>query len=253
MPFRRLGEPFRSLGSSLGAGLAGGGTAFYSKVVATTPITYWPLWETTGTTATDLMGLSDATYVNGVSLNNILGPDGTNNAPLFNGSNNYVNLYKAALAAAFSGAAGSVLIFSKIASAALTDGSEHHCFRLRVDVNNHVSVYKTTTNNSYSLTYSAGGTAKTVTVNTSSTNWLQLVITWDINAGVDGEVKAYLNGAQTGSTLTALGTWAGSLNANTTVMGSLNTTPLGPWSGHLAHMAIWTRAITSDEVAALNP
>jgi hypothetical protein len=41
--------------------------------------------------------------------------------------------------------------------------------------------------------------------------WTHAAMTWDKNAGVSGEFKAYINGLQVGSTLTGLGTWVGSV------------------------------------------
>jgi hypothetical protein len=65
-------------------------------------------------------------------------------------------------------------------------------------------------------------------------------------------MRAYINGAQVGTTQTSLGTWSGALDSAQTCIGAANTTPASVHSGWLAHPAIWNVALTPAEVAWLS-
>lgn len=51
-------------------------TAYRQKVIAAAPMRYWPLDETSGMTAADLTGVSDASHFNSGALNGMPGYDG---------------------------------------------------------------------------------------------------------------------------------------------------------------------------------
>jgi hypothetical protein len=94
----------------------------------------------------------------------------------------------------------------------------------------------------------AGGTVKTIGLVESTTDWFHIAVTWDTAAD---EVKAYFQGSQTGSTLTGLGNWLGSLSENETNVGALMEVPSYCWKGWLAHPAAWTKALTPAQIASL--
>ena len=74
------------------------GTGYEGTVIADSPISYYPLKETSGTVATDLTGSRNGTYTGGVTVNSAAGIPGDTscggvcNAPLFNGTSGYVSL-----------------------------------------------------------------------------------------------------------------------------------------------------------------
>ena len=222
---------------------------YIEKVLTYSPIAYWPLNETSGTTADNAEGTAarDGTYVNTPTLNQTGIGDG-NGAPLFTpASAEYVNVQTASLASAFSGAAGTLHLWCKVsASGVWTDGSLDMAVRLFADSNNYVNLYKNTTNNQLFMAYKAGGTAEQVSISSvSTTDWFAFGVTWSKAAE---EVKLYLNGSQSGATQTSLGTWAG----------SLGTSRLGDdgfsswyWNGYLAHAAVFTSPLGSTAMAAL--
>ena len=77
--------------------LAGGG--YSDKVLGYSPIAYWPLWEASGATAEDISGNGfDGAYT-GVTLGQEGIGDG-NTCPLFDGANDYVDIYSAGFAGA---------------------------------------------------------------------------------------------------------------------------------------------------------
>ena len=95
----------------------GGGAASYvSRVLGFGPIAYWPLYESSGTTAACLVNAAqNGTYSADVSL----WPPGPgigdgNTAPEFDGATEWVNIDTAALVAAFNGAEGSFLIWARV-------------------------------------------------------------------------------------------------------------------------------------------
>lgn len=211
-------------------------------------LAYWPLWEPSGTTATDISGNGRDGVYTGVTLGQTGIGDGRTAASL-DGTTSYTNVYSTSLRDAFSAAAGTVMVWAKASGAGVwTDGIERRIINLSVNSSNRVYITKNTASNSLTLLYAAGGTAKSRTLTISSIEWNCFVITWDKAAD---EVKAYLNGVQQGATLTALGTWAGVLASTTTVIGASATTPTLLWSGSEAHVTLGNRALTAAEVAVL--
>lgn len=212
-------------------------------------IGYWPLSEPSGAAAINQSNNRFHGVYTGVELNYPGIGDGLA-CPLWDGVNDYCNIYSAAFASAFNNQEGTAHIWLKVASGGTwTDSTLRRAMILQADSNNRVRLEKTTSNGRVDVVYSAGGTSKSVAITgLSSLDWHQVVITWSKSAD---QVKAYLNGVQTGATQTALGTWAGALGSTTTVIGAGSTAPVNAWSGYLAHAAVWTRALTAGEIAEL--
>jgi hypothetical protein len=219
--------------------------------MATGLIAYWPLDELSGTNADNAQGAArDGTY-SGVALDNADGAGATmGRAGLWDGVNDLCNIYTVSLRDAFNGAEGTLSIWAKIsASGVWTDGTEDRIVTLTADGNNSIALRNTSGSNTLNALYAAGGTFEQISVGSqTSTGWMHLAITW---SKADDQVKFYINGAQAGSTATTLGTFAGTLNAATTVIGASVTTPLLVWSGNLQHAAIWTTPLTLAQIQEL--
>jgi hypothetical protein len=232
-------------------------------------VALWPMNEGYGTTAHDLSGngnhgtITDGDWGSYPAADNAEGTAARDGAyhgvrlgqaqdplvcPQFDGVNDYVDIYSASLASAFSGAAGTALIFAKNN---VWDTSYNIAFRLRVNLNNLIHIYQNNTAGQLVWGYKAGGTNEQVTKTGLSgvSAWMQLAITWD-KAG-SGDMTAYYNGAQEGTPQAIAGTWAGSLDSSSTIVGASSTTPTEPWSGYLAHCAIWTKALTAAQILAI--
>lgn len=221
------------------------------KVLSTRPIAYWVLGEASGTVAYDASGNARHGTHTGVDLG-LPGIGDGRTAPFYDGANDFTNIYSASLAGAFNGAEGTLMVWMKAANAGVwTDGTERFLGFLRADGNNVVRIAKPTTANLMRLLYIAGGTSKTVDIACTAEVWQQLALSWSRSAGANGEVRAYLNGAQSGSILTSLGTWVGALASNSTLLGSNFVAPVNVWHGNLGHAAVWSRALTPAEIAAL--
>lgn len=225
------------------------GETYTQKVQALLPIAYWPFADPSGSVATDESGNSrDGAYSN-VTLGATGIGDGRT-AATFNGSTSYVNIYSASFAAAFSGSTGTVALWARVSAAGVwTDTTVRRFVVIQADANNILRFHRLTTNNVVSYQAFFGGVNSFVNFTTGApTGWFHIAITWDKPAN---QMKAYFAGAQVGTTQTIGGTWAGSPAATTTVVGAANTTPIERWSGDIAHVAVWTSALTSTQIASL--
>ena len=223
----------------------------------------WPLNEGYGSVAGDLSANgNDGTIVNGswgsypdarclvnsaqngtysgVTLNNTLGPDGKAGAPFFDGVNDFVNIYSAALDAAFNGATGSLLIWAKVANVGVwTDATTRDAFYLYDDSSNyHVARY---TGASAALAWckAGAGNAQIQFTPYTSLEWFPHAITWS-DANNDDEVKLFIEGIQRGATNTGLNAWSGlGLDSAKTAIGANGTAAGNVFHGWLADAALF--------------
>ena len=229
--------------------LRGGSKGYGSKILATGPIAYWMLGETAGAVAYDQISSAQNGAHTGVTLGQAGIGDGRT-SPLYDGANDYTNIYSATFAAAFNGAAGTASIWFKVFNAAVwTNGAVGGMYVLQVDNNNYVRLRKSNANNQLQFWYKAGGTFESVVAAYSALTWTHIAITWSKAAE---EMRAYLNGTQTGTTQVALGVWAGVLIPLFSVLGASGAFgPAEPFPGYFAHAAAWDRALTPAEIADL--
>lgn len=229
--------------------------AYTNKVKATASanlIGYWPLAEAAGATvAVDESGngRNGAYKASGEPIAGQTGIGDGRTSDLFDGSNDFIDLYSASLAAAFNNGELTVAIWFKEATGALTDGTTDRAVVLQADASNRVTLGKSNVNNQCNGSYIAGGTTKSLNVTVSDTNWHFLALT--VSKSAD-QVKVYLDGAQIGATATGLGVWAGALASATTCLGSASSTaPGNVHNGNLAHAMLWTTPLSAAQIAAL--
>ena len=164
----------------------------------------------------------------------------------------FVDVYSAALAAAWDPTKFTIPIWVQITDAAVwADAANRRFLRLAVDANNSVALDKGTTANQVRFIYQAGGTLDIVndTSLAATTDWFLMTITVDT---VADELKAHLNDAQVGTTQGTLGTWAGSLSSTNCVLGAGNTSVANPHKGLLAHAAVLPGTVlTLAQIAAI--
>lgn len=223
---------------------------YAQKVLSVAPanlLTYWPLWEPSGTVITDISPNARNGVYTGVDLGQPGIGDGRT-SPLFDGTNDYGNLYTASFRDAFNGLEGSCSIWIKMLDAtSWSDTLTHNIFRFAPDANNQFYFRKQGTN-TVALIYHAGAVTKVLTATTTSVAWLHLAATWSKAAD---QAKLYLNGVQQGATMTGLGTWAGTLGATTTALGAADLVPTLPWRGYLAHLAFWNTPLSATQIASM--
>lgn len=222
--------------------------AYTNKVIALSPILYYPMAEPSGTTATDESGNARNGTYTAVTLAQTGIGDGRT-AGSFDGSTSVCNAYGASFVAAFNKDEGTIAGWAKVAAAGVwTDAAARQMVRFLADGSNLIIIRKTTTNNQIQLQYVAGGTNKNINTTFSLTTWFHWALTWSKAAD---QVKAYINGAQVGATLTGLGTWSGALASGNTVFGAGGSAAFEVWSGTLAHIAVWNTPLSAANVLAL--
>ena len=226
-----------------------GGASYSSKVLGIETanlIAYWPMNEAAGGVADNLEGTAarDDAYT-GVTLGQPGIGDG-NTCPLFDGANDFCNIYSASLNAAFSGAEGTAALWIKVSGAGVwTDGVARVALRMKADAGNAITIQRTAANNAFRYTYrSEIGDLAAIT----ETGWFHTAVTWSASAD---EVKYYWDGAQVSTTETGIGVWAGALSATEVNIGAFDSGGVSPWSGYLAHAAIWTTPLTPAQILVL--
>lgn len=225
--------------------------SYARRVLRTRPgnfVGYWPMSETAGTVAFDLSPQGNNGAYTGVDLAQPGIGDGRV-CPWFDGTNDFNNIYSAALNTDFNAAAGTMAAWARVNAASVwTDSGYRVVVQLRTDDSNQIYLLKQNTNNTIRALYRANNVTQSVDTTLSLTGWFHLALTWDTAAD---EVKAYLNGVQSGTTQTGLDTWAGALDSTLCHVGAYSTVPASIWHGWLAHVAIWNAALSAGEMAYL--
>lgn len=228
------------------------GRTYAQKVLGIAPanlIAYWPLWETSGAVADNLEGTAarDGAYT-GVTLGSSTFSNG-NPVPLFDGANDFVNIYSASLNGAFNGAEGTLAVWIKVFDASVwPDGSPRYFVHIAVNGSNLVEVSKGSSNNVVAE-YIAGGVAEVFQITPiTATGWIHFALTWSVAAD---EAKFYRDGALADTTATGLGTWAGALASNLCVIGASNSTPSNAMHGYEGHAAVWNTPLSAAQILEL--
>ena len=227
--------------------------SYAAKVLTTGPIAYWILGEAAGAIAVDQINspAQDGAYT-GVTLGQPGIGDG-NTSPFFDGTNDFVNVFSAALNVAFDGSEGSLMAWGLVDNVGVwIDAISRHAITAFVDGANRAYQAKFNVANQIAWQYVAGGVSEFfATGGHADIDWMNLITTWSVSAGVNGEFKAFKNGIQEGATAVNLGVWVGNLDPNNTAIGANNIAPTNPWHGNLAHCAIWDRPLTQAEITEL--
>ncbi|HWA51560.1 MAG TPA: DUF2341 domain-containing protein [Patescibacteria group bacterium] len=171
------------------------------------------------------------------------------NAYSFDGTNDNVNIYSGSLNSVFNPSEGTIVAWAKVSGAGVwTDGTQRVIVRIgRVDGNNNLTISKSASSNTLTASYVAGGSNLTANTTTSTSGWFMVTLSWSKSSD---QVKLYLNGTQSGSTLTGVGTWSGNFQSVNSVIGDASTTPGFPWSGLINDVRIYNYALTPAQIAA---
>lgn len=217
-------------------------------------IGYYPLDEQRGSAVYDHSLQANVGAATAVTMAHDTGVDGLP-APLFDGSTSYVNIYSSALDSDFSETAGSASVWVRVRDKTqLENTTRRGILSLAANATTDaVLIERTTTANTFRLAYIAGSTTKSVSPTyydpyTYEIGWIHLGMTWSTTADA---LIVYVNGAQSGTTQTSLGTWSGSLAATLATIGATATTPSNVWSGWIQHVAIWNAALSADDMKRL--
>jgi len=164
----------------------------------------------------------------------------------FNGTDEYIDIDNIA-GARIDGVSFSISAWFKF-TGAVTSG--RHIFKMEVDTNNIIQLFYHASANNMRFSRKAGGTTSLSTsdgaIVSVETDGAWHHVAGTINTDAD-EVKFYLDGTLK-ETVGLSGTWSGTSDgAQIGYNGSGNY-----WYGGLDEIAIWNRAITADEVTAIN-
>lgn len=212
-------------------------------------ISYWVQNEASGTNADNAEGTAarDGTYT-GVTLGQPGIGDGLT-APLYDGANDYLDVYSASLNSVFDGDEGTVAAWIRVSGAGVwTDGAARIIFQILANGTNYLFLRKDTANNTLRWVQRATNEKTRIKGSVSDTDWFHVALTW--SAAAD-EVKAYYGGVQEGATLTGLGTWSGAISSTQSLIGAANKTPVNVWDGYLAHVPFWKKALSSADILSL--
>lgn len=238
---------FGPLASQLGPlGRASSRQSYVEKVKALTPIAYWPLKETSGTTAFDVSG------------NGLHGVISTSPAPLygqpgigdggtslgFNANGQTVDTYAARFVhVAAQATTGSIALWVASSSSGAAE-----VFRFRTNTNTYLTGRRTaTTYEFYPVIAGAlpGGSIRSLA--TVSAAWYFFVYSWLI-AGTSLTNTLYVNGVQSSTYTTTAGTPSSAIMMNDMGMPKSAASFL---VGSLAHVAYFNRALSAAEIADL--
>lgn len=242
------------LGAPPYGSLIGGGGSYTNKLLrlipGTRPIVLWPLSETAGTNADNAEGSAarDGAYT-GVDLANTTFKDGSP-AGLWDGANDYVNINTASLETVFDGDEITIVLWCRVSGAGVwTDSTTRYFFNLAyVDNAQRYNIERSTVDNRIVFTRNVTGDLNQRNHTISTTDWFHLAITTSIAAD---EMKCYVDGVQSGATITGLAAFPGSdLSATRTTVGARDTVPGAVWDGYEKYMAIWDTPATAAQVAS---
>lgn len=115
------------------------------------------------------------------------------------------------------------------------------------DSSNRWIIRKTATTGQIEVTAIIGGVTKTVNINSNTTlNFQLLTITYDLT---NDQYKVYLNGIQTGSTQTSIGTWTGNLASDKVLIGATDTAGAQSFSGLIEGLVFLPVVMTAADIA----
>jgi hypothetical protein len=217
---------------------------YSTRVLALSPIAYWPLTENAGTVAIDATGNGRHGVYSGVVLGGqtFLNGDRT---PSFDGVNDYVNIYTPSIGTAFNINAGSVSFWFNPNATQLASTTSYELLMFNDSaVTNGVRVFKTGVANQFFFRRAS----QTITVTISSAQWTHIAMTWDT---AQNRLIAYVGGNQQGSPAASPNISSFTLTSTRATLGAHNTSGTLPFNGGMSNAAFWARELSSSEVANL--
>lgn len=233
--------------------LGGLSQSYMDKVIGYNPIVYFPMNEAALPTAVNRGTLGTA--ANGTYTGVTLGQTGIGDretCPYFDGAADYLNGSSAAFIAAFNGNEGAIQSWFRVLNAgAWIDAASRYIFRFETATGDRVYLRKTAVNNQLEVSTREGGVDRTGTTLTlgGSTTWHVAHVLWSKTGGY---FRLHLDGAAVPVVNTVFANGIGGVISATKVnFGAVSILPAQVWNGWLAHVSIWTRPLTTAEMADL--
>lgn len=170
--------------------------------------------------------------------------------PLYDGTNDYGNIYSASFAAAWSGDEVTWVGWARVLNSGVwSDAATRRIVTIQADANNNLSAFRTSTNNQMRLVMTLAGVQKNnIQTVTPSTDWMSFVIR---RSKTLGRMDCWMNGQQYGLRIPTTETWAGAPASTNTVIGNLSTSGTQTWSGWLGPQDFWSTPLPIADIAYL--
>lgn len=230
------------------------GANYLARVLATNPISIRPLNEGSGSIIYDKSGNGyNGTYT-GVTWEGTVPPMG-GQAPRWDGALDYGNVYSAGFGSAFDFDEFTIMLWLKMSSGAVwSDGVFRTALSFYRNGSNQINLWKESGSAKIGFQRVGDGTSKVTTSgNLSYTDWFSIAISVSIGGGGllnAGDLRAYINGVQVGSTITGNIAAVGSgLNSARVLLGAANQTPENVHDGYEAWEIVYDRALDNDILA----
>lgn len=224
--------------------------AYVDKLLAIQSASFiagWPFGEASGSVADNAEGTAarDGEYV-GVTLGEAGIGDG-GSSPLFDGANDYVDVYSPSLAGVYDQSELSAMIWFQVSGIGVwSDSTYRKVFRYYVSNDNTLKLERDAADNRLAIKVEHGTTSKYLSWDIGpSLDWLCFMVT--ISESND-RIRIYGQGSLLEAETTGLGTWAGPLASAYSLIGANSKTPSQVWDGKIAFPWIWTTELTDAEV-----
>lgn len=227
---------------------------YFRKGLSYRPIAYWPMWEASGSVAYDISGNGNHGAYTGVTLGQTGIGDGRT-CPLFDGANDYNDIYSTGFRDLLDPEEGTALIWVKVANAAVWeddtarrpleffywDGAANEIYLSRTATDDQIQAAYFVNPNWDSATYAP----------LSLTSWMCWCVTWTQTGGTG--VTLFVNGSQVAQDAT-IPAWPGAavLSSAGTCIGAGSTTPTAPWNGWLAHGMVFDSVLEDHKILDLS-
>lgn len=250
MPFRFIPNPIGRLGSAGALSPVGASLSYLQRVQALSPIAYWPLNEAAGTSGAGSVLDASGNGRTGTPTTITFGGMGIGDgqtAAQFTAAGSLIDVYGSSLAAAFSAADGSILLWNNVDTAVWASSTPFTLIEIGQDTSNRIDVLHVAAN-ALRCRFRAGGTLHSPTDKTiSAGGWFHVGVTWSKS---NNRIRWYVGGAQVGSDTAYSGTWSGALAATWCRIGN-DASGAGGSIGYQQHVSIFTSELSAAAIVAL--
>ena len=160
------------------------------------------------------------------------------------------NILTPELIASFDGNHGSLVVFCKL-DESWASGQEGYVLMLKTDDGDTIEVYKRIADNSFWVRYNPGsGHSRDLTL--ATTDWFCIGMTWNNEVAdddADDEVFVFVDGIFN-ARLVTFPLMTGTLD--TAIIGAHTTEPAKVWDGGIGLVALYDKALSSDEMYYLS-
>ncbi len=219
---------------------------YLPAVLTTNPIAAFMERETSGTTIIDAsVNVNNGVYV-GATLGQDAPPTGFT-AVLYDGVNDFGNIYSAGLAGLVDFDEGCALVWFKVLNVGVwTDGTVRQALKVQRDANNNFLVTKRSQDNQVRLEIKAGANSEIFDITASPTGWNSYMISWSLSGDL---IEYYKNTTLVGTDSGLVAATGAGLNANNTGIGAANTVSTQEFTGFIGPVILWDTPATAAIIA----